>query len=70
MPGAIKTSLLEAAALIGLGIIIENPEKRRTVINALDKAAATIEKTIKDFIPKGGAANANTSAVSELFEIE
>lgn len=67
---AVRIGLLEAAALIGLGIIIENPEKRKAIIGALDKAGNMIEKTIGDILPKGGAANVSKSAVSEISESE
>lgn len=55
------TNLLEAIALVGLGIIIENPEKRKLVIGTLDKTGNIIEKTVKDFV-KGGAINVQDAA--------
>lgn len=67
----IKISFLEAVALIGLGIMIENPEKRKFVIGTLDNTATAIGKTIKDFTTqKGGAANVQTSAEPEISESE
>lgn len=64
------SSLLEAVALIGLGIIIESPEKRKLVIDTLDKAGMAIENSIKNFIPKGSADNVSISAKPEISEIE
>lgn len=62
-------NIVEAAALVGLGIIIENPEKRKVVIGTLDRLGTTVEKTVKDFLPKkGGAADVqgNSSIISNI----
>lgn len=57
-------NVIEAAALVGLGIIIENPGKRKVVIGTLDRFGTTIEKTVKDFLPKkGGAVDVQNSSI-------
>ena len=42
--------IVQAAVLIGLGICIENPAKRKTVMDAINKASQHIEKAAGDLI--------------------
>lgn len=47
--------LIQAAALIGLGVILESPEKRKVVINTLDNLGLSVKNMISNTVNKGGA---------------
>jgi hypothetical protein len=44
--------ILKIVAAVGIGILIESPEKRKKVFGMLDQVGKTAEKTIKEVIPK------------------
>ena len=64
--------ILQAAVLIGLGICIENPEKRKSVLDAINKASKHIEKTAGDFLSQPGKPmpTPDAGAVDEHVETE
>jgi len=64
---------IRAAILIGFGFILENPDKRKTVLNAFDGAGRYASNYINSILPnvqKGGAVNVpdkQTAAEPEEF---
>lgn len=49
--------LLRSAALLWIGACIRNKEDREKTLNFFNGIGNTLEKTVKDFIPRGGAGN-------------
>jgi len=49
--------IVKALALLWAGACIRNEKDRDTTLKFFNGIGATLEKTVKDFIPKGGAGN-------------
>jgi len=48
-------SMMQAALLVGLGVIVENPDKRKAVLKSLDGIGKYAMNSINTILPKGGA---------------